>query len=57
MIDTLTVEYEEFEELSNTENVVLTISRGDEAINMFYSNDAKRIYELLKGIRVSYEII
>ena len=50
MNDTLTVEYEEFEELSNTENAVLTISRGDEAINMFYGNDAKRIYELLQGM-------
>ena len=50
MNDTLTVEYEEFEELKDDENAVLTISRGDEAINMFYGNDAKRIYELLQGM-------
>lgn len=46
MSDNLTIAYEEFPE---EDVIVLTVGRGDEAIWMFYGNEAKAIYRLLTG--------
>ena len=47
-MDKLAITYEEFPE----ENIrVLTVARGDEAINMFYGNEAKGLYNKLIKIK------
>lgn len=47
-MDKLTISYEEFPE----ENIcVLTVARGDKAINMFYGNEAKELYHKLITVK------